>query len=341
MAKCDNIEEFIISNISSEEYNNYNIAKLLKFLLHKDNDVKRICIVGTPYGLLLYLLYIGDYLNTLFIFYGNYPLIDAIRTLQAKGCICLYVSNNIIPSNEKEFYQVIVDYISDNLDSYPVEIYGQDTSPIIQKFINERFTLFEDGRISYISENDSKKTHGFNVSVYDSRIKQIIYTGLEIIPQKLKDHSILINLNNCWNSMSQIQKNNILDIFGFNISSLNELIKSGRDIVIFTRNYSKVGKCSEANHIQMYSEIISHYNINNIIIKPHPNDNVLYQKVFDNVVVLPTKMPAELIMLCGLSIRKVVSVDASSNIFGAFNEETSIELYPELLNKYNVIKTRE
>lgn len=334
------IEECIINNTTLLEREEYNIKKLLNFLQHKQSNVNKICIVGTPYGLLLYLLYIVNFSDTLFIFYGNYPLTDAINSLRKKGNICLLLSNDTISNRHKELYQLVLDYLSQNINNYSVDIYGQDTSPIVQKFINNRFVLFEDGRISYISREDSYKTRGFHINTYDDGINSIIFTGLETIPLELQNKSQLINFIDCWNKLKPIQQENILDIFGFNTSKMKKLIMSGRNIIIFTRNYSKVGKCSESNHILMYKEILSHYNLNNIIIKPHPNDNVAYEEIFKSCVILPQKMPAELIHLCGLPIKTVVSVDDSSNIFGLFNENVEIDLYPELLEKYKVIQTR-
>ena len=75
-------------------------------------------------------------------------------------------------------------------------------------------------------------------------------------------------------------------MFELKKSELKQIIDDGRDIVLVTRNYSKVGKCSEKTQVDMYREILSNYNERNVIIKPHPNDDVDYKKYFSNCVIL-------------------------------------------------------
>ena len=336
-----NIEDYIIKNFSLIDFERCNISILLDFLLSKESGINRICLVGTPYGLLLYLLYVGDFTNTLFVFYGNYPLIDAISKLRNYGVVCLCVSNDKLTKHENTVNQCLVDYISSNLSQFAIDVYGQDTAPIISNFINDNFALFEDGRISYISREDANRTNGFHVNIYDVGIKKIIYTGLEEIPSDLKKIAHIISIEEYWNRLSQTRQAEIMEIFGFSPFRLKEIIMSGRDTILFTRNYSKVGKCSEFDHVQMYKEILSHYNLNNVIIKPHPNDDVIYEDYFKDCVVLPKKMPAELIWLNKLPIKTVVSVDASSNIFGTFKGKIKVDLYPDMLRKYHVIRTRK
>lgn len=53
------------------------------------------------------------------------------------------------------------------------------------------------------------------------------------------------------------------------------------------------------------------------------------------------KIPAELIWLCRMPIKVVVSVDDSSNLFWVFWDSLRIDLYRELLKNYNIIRLRE
>lgn len=335
----DDIVNVITNSFSVTEKENLNIETLLNFIQHTQKNINKICIAGTPYGLLLYLLFIKDFSKTLFIFYGNYPLSDAIDELRKQGYVCLETGRSALTVKENDLYLSIIKYLSSNINQYPVTVYGQDTSPIVNEFINDRFVLFEDGRISYISRADAKKTKGFHVNIYDSGINTIIYTGLEPIPKELQCIAQIVDLKEQWNSMNYLHQKLTLKVFGFDIMEISQLISSGRDTILFTRNYSKVGKCSEANQIHMYTDILSNYDNNKIIIKPHPNDDIDYKQFFGDCIVLPKKMPAELIQFCNLPIKKVVSVDATSNVFGVFSN-VEIDLYTEMIEKYHIIKTR-
>jgi len=334
-----NIIQAINSSFVGPKRDIYNIPLLINFLTQTNTDIDKICIVGTPYGLLLYLLFIGNSKNTLFIFYGNYPLASAIENLRKNHYVCLELDNIKLSHKENELNLSIVDFIASHLNQYSIPVYGQDTSPFIAKFINERFTLFEDGRISYISKFDAQKTKGFHVSIYNEGISSIIYTGLEKIPLCLREISTLVDIKVLWKSLPSDQQKFVQDIFGFNASKLNVLLATGHDTILFTRNYAKAGKCKYSEQVNMYKDVLSNYDANKVIIKPHPNDNVDYLQIFKDNIVLPSSIPAELIWLCDLKINRVVSVDDSSNIFGTL-DNVAIDLYPEMIDKYNIINTR-
>ena len=319
----------------NKKWRSYNFTRFESFLSHRD-EFENICVIGSPYGLLLYLLFVQDITKTIFVFQGRYPLKDAADRLRALGAICVFISYD---ENEKGEGQQWYNAIR-VLDLDAMNVYIQDTMPAFELFPQKAITLIEDGRISYISHCDSMKTKGFKVYIYSPNVKNIIYTGLESIPNDLIDKSTVIQIEKCWNDLDNSMQNRILFIFEFDSNDMLQLIKEGRNIIVFTRNYATIGKCSLESHIKMYKEIIANYDPHRIIIKPHPNDDVNYSMYFPDCFILPTKLPAELLYLCKIPIDTIASVDTSSNVFGCIQSGVHINLYEHLLNKYDIISLR-
>ena len=314
--------------------------KILNYLEGNDNTFDNIYIVGTLYGLLLYILYNRQWKNTLFIIYGFYPFKDVVNRLRQMGVTCVFVSFDESIENESVVCKNILCELAEMNNNQM--IYGQDTVPYITLFFQRRFTLIEDGKISYISEEDSLKLKGFSIYIYNENVNNIIFAGLQDIPPQLNKKAEVINFEEQWAVLSALEKDQILNVFGFDYSRYIELIDQGRNIVIFTRNYSKVKKCSYNTHILMYRELISKFDENKVMIKPHPNDEVEYDRYFDKCIVLPKDLPAEIMLMCQVPIKTAVSIDDSSNIFGVMNNGAiEVKFYPELLKKYNIIKIRD
>lgn len=341
---CPYKNKALINNILNSIYlrneSSTNDEVLNNILNTSLNKFENICIAGTPYGLLLYLLYNGSIKKTLFVFYGNYPLNYSANILRKHGAICLFLSYDEHREYESAVNNDIVNVLA-QINDKKFKIFGQDTVPTILQFINKNLTLFEDGKISYISKEEAAKKKGFEVYVHLDEIESIVFAGIDNIPESLKSKAIIAKLDTCWSKKNDAEKEEILNIFGFEKQSFKKLINSGRDILVVTRNYSKVGKCSVENHIAMYEELINNYDENKIIIKPHPNDNVNYSEIFKKCIVLPKEIPAEFFQLCDIPLKKIVSVDDSSNIFGFFNIDSKIEFHQELLKKYKVIRKRD
>lgn len=316
-----------------EEYN-FPLIKTKKKLI---NDFSNICVVGSSYGLLLYLLYVGDIKRTIFVFQGHYPLKSIADEMRKLGCVCFFISYNENYENERIAWSEMVKQIA----SCDFRFYIQDTMPAFEWFKDKPVYLIEDGRISYISRLESLKTNGFNIYIYQPNVKEIIYSGLEPVPDGINCKTTIISIYDYWNRKTDNEKKQILAIMGFDFENVMGLVLSGRDTVVFTRNYSTIGKCSLQNHINMYKELISHYDSKKVIIKPHPNDNVNYETIFPQCCVLSRAIPAELMLLCGVPIVYVASVDASSNVFGSLNKCFHVDLYEYLLEKYDVISLRK
>ena len=65
------------------ERKKWNLPLLIDYLQGKSGGIRNVCVVGSPYCLMLYLLYVGDIRHTLFLFYGRYPLKTAGDVLRS------------------------------------------------------------------------------------------------------------------------------------------------------------------------------------------------------------------------------------------------------------------
>lgn len=330
---------FFRNHYSEWEKKKWNLSRMMDFIEGKPDEIHNICIVGSPYCLMLYLLYVGDIPHTLFLFHGYYPLKAAADVLRSYGAPCLFLSYDEHMAGESSAFGELIHQVP--WQQYDVNIYGQDTIPVIMCFRHNRFVLLEDGLISYISKEDLGKTCGVQVYTYETWVKKILFIGLAPIPRELENKSNIIRIEDLWKQKTSLEQNMILSIFRFDDVAMRQCIESGRDTIVFTRNYSKVGKCTKKDQVALYKEIVGKYNPDSVILKPHPNDDIDYETYFPECMILPKNLPAEIMWLCGLPIKAVVGVDINSNVFGTFRDRVRVDLFPELSEKYNIISLRK
>lgn len=326
-------EAFWNHSFSPEEEREFNIGKIKSLLFEGNNPFSNICLTGTPYGLLLYLLYIKDPVNTFYFVEGLYPLKDAADTLRSYGAPCLMMTYNEHVPYESVFANNAFATICREHREIP--FYGQDTVPSIPQMAGKNFVMYEDGKTSYIGRDKLSTTKGYHVYTFEPDIEKIIFAGLLEVPEEIRYKAEMIDIEKLWNDKSNEEKDLILNVFGFNYSGLNDILSSGRNTILFTQGFSNAQKATEENQIALYRDILSHYDPKKIIIKPHPNDVVNYSEIFKECVVLPAKLPAELLKLCKLPVERVVGADEGSNVFGFFNN-VSVDLYSDLLPKHSV-----
>lgn len=130
-----------------------------------------------------------------------------------------------------------------------------------------------------------------------------------------------------------------MNVFDFPLQKITDEMEQGRNILFITSSYSdNVGfnECSVEDEIAMYRDILSRYDINKVIIKPHPRSKIVYEDFFPEAYVVRERFPAEIFQLLNLPFDKVCGI-TSSCLHGIFPENI-IELYPDVEKKYNVTK---
>lgn len=155
------------------------------------------------------------------------------------------------------------------------------------------------------------ETHGLSDKVENILVSEQI----EDIPKEYKDKLIISNIKDITNE----HQDELKDIFSY-IYDINNVMDENT-ILILTQplgNYY----CTRAEQIKLYEKIASKYDRKNVLIKPHPADNVDYRKY--GFKVLSKNAPIEVYNLTSKKIKKAITFGSSSIYLIDFAKEKEI-----------------
>ena len=148
----------------------------------------------------------------------------------------------------------------------------------------------------------------------------------------IKDKVIVNGLDDLKNSINETQKNKILKIF--NADKIIKNIKD-TDILLLTEPFTECLELTLEEEIEIYKDIISKYEPQDIIIKPHPQEEKDYTKYFPNIRVINTPFPLDLM---NVKFKKIITIHSSA----ALNfKNGKVEFYDGEINNENINKGRE
>ena len=107
-------------------------------------------------------------------------------------------------------------------------------------------------------------------------------------------------------------------------------IKS-KKYLLLTQPLSEDGTLSEKEKIEIYSEILSNYDLKDIVIKVHPREKLNYRNIFPEVEILDEYFPVELFKIFNIEPEKVITI-FSSAVFGIAKRE-NIDFYGTEINE--------
>lgn len=312
--------------------------------------MKEVLVFKSLYVLLLYLL-ITKEKNKLFITTSN---IDKTILYNLKNKIV--IEEPIWKRNY--FYNKLLLFfwlkkIKKNIDiiklkqNFNIKFYGQDNVFIGNIFLRENFQLIEEGIINYnyffYGNNMSKLKQFMWLYIYKLKptmgssheVKKIYLTGLAPIPEEIKNKVEIINLKELWNNKTKEEKNEILDIFGFDEDIINK-IKNKKNI-LFTQPLSEDRFISEEEKIKLYKKIISNYPEKDLVIKKHPREKTNYKKYFPEIEILNQSFPAELFDLLDIKFETAITIFSTAAL--NFSKNSKIDFYgtkvhPNLLKRW-------
>lgn len=163
-----------------------------------------------------------------------------------------------------------------------------------------------------------------------------IITTKEVDREYLKGKlQIVVSLQDMWNNSTAEKKRLVLSLFGISDDDLR--ILQSRSIVLFTQAFSEDGIMSEKEKISIYSQILSNYDKNRIIIKKHPRDKTNYSDYIKGVEVFDKPCPAQLLDLAGIKYERAITISSTSVL--SLPKPIEIdwignEVHPNLLRKY-------
>lgn len=158
---------------------------------------------------------------------------------------------------------------------------------------------------------------------YSENIKKIYLTGSAPIPKEIRDKVEIISIAKLWRKKTKIEKEEILNIFGFDKNSI-EKIKNKKSI-LFTQPLSEDNFITEKEKIRLYEKIISNYSLKELIIKKHPREKTDYKKYFYKIEIIEQNFPAELLNLLDIKFEKIITIFSTAAL--NFSKDSKIDFY--------------
>lgn len=302
-------------------------------------NYKHFCIVDTVYTLFLYLIYadLNQIRETFFVF-GKY-----IPNNVAKKFINSYKLKPIIGRYRgyKQLMAKLLDKIVQNYLSVvkipPInkdaDIYCIDNMSFASVIIrNRKYMLIEDSPrifhnyvISQMKNKDDlyRETYSYKINKFlmgkivfspfgnNDQCKAILMTQKDNTDYIQGKKLLLMNIESQWASLTIQHKSFVCDVFGLDINKLRELRE--KQIILFTQPmYVDIEGFTIQDQVDIYSQIISKYPINEIVIKCHPRDEIDYASYFPQCLVLSQKIPSQLLSLNNISFTKAITINSSA-----------------------------
>ena len=320
-----------------------------------------IALIWTQYTLMLYMLVADDWKKTnLFLYQGRIKE-DIIQRIHDVGgrffggyrmtAYACNSSKNIFARVLKKILYLVIEKLVICwiyfIGAKNIKCYGYESIFCNTKFLDAgcSFSVLEDGESTYMEHLDAEKFWSMMRGQYVSgkylpggwadAVEEVILSGRKKVPKGLESKARIIDLSNIWRDCSENKRREILYVFQFDIDYWKKIIASGRDIVLLTTNPFVCGINSDG-WVALYEEIISYYDRNRIIIKPHPADTIEYEKVFPDCPVVRQVFPFEICYFTQLPLKKIIGVKCTA-LYGIW-PDNMVDNYMELLEKYREIK---
>ncbi|THA02900.1 hypothetical protein D3M74_02305, partial [Rodentibacter pneumotropicus] len=241
------------------------------------------------------------------------------------------------------YFSILLCFFCKNKKS--LVVYGADHI-VGAKFFLKRFPFYviEDGRANYISSNyiRSFRNKLFSIPSFGMHktVKGIYFTSedLDGLPEIIKNRAIFIDLKRMWATKSPAEQNNILSFLKIDINNIKKL--SSKKFILFTQPLSEDGIVTEEEKIDIYRDILSKYDLDNLAIKPHPREKTNYEEIFKDVYVFKDTVPSEMLDILGVKFERVITLFSSA----AFQYDKDIvdfygtEAYPKLYKRFGGLK---
>lgn len=303
--------------------------------------IKNVCVVDSVYTLFIFLMLSQDDIDeTLFVISDGIP--DSIKDkLPAKLVFPAYKDKKF-QQIYRLFYCVYFSILKRNLleKLKTKNLYGQDHLFYSHLFMVDGFTLLEDGLGNYQQakhETLAKRIRfllsGHKEWGYGNKVKKIILTGLNQIPDTIKYKTELVDLKKSWLECTDKKKEFINNFFFFEQVSEKEEI----DVLLLTQPFSEDGVLTENEKIELYKRISRMYK-GKFAIKPHPRELTDYSLHF-NCIVFDNKFPVQLLLYISTP-KKIVTCfsSISSEHFNVPVESYGTAMSEKLTNYYGEFK---
>lgn len=215
-----------------------------------------------------------------------------------------------------------ISILEDGLGTY-LAIIGESKEEIIKfKFLRSIYNML-------VFQNSLMENNYTDKRIYN------IYLTDKFLKNKLPRRKIcVINLKKLWNKKSDIEKEEILNIFGFDKNIINSI--KNRKYILYTQPLSEDEVLLENEKIELYSKILKKYDKNCIVLKKHPREKTNYKKIFPDIEVMDQVFPAELLTLLDIHFEKAITIFSTAALTDSKVKVDfyGTEIHPKLFERF-------
>lgn len=203
-----------------------------------------------------------------------------------------------------------------NLSLGKLNQFGQDHTFFSFPYLNDKFTLLEDGTANYQSILKPSTLQavikfiilGGSSFGFNKKVNKILLTSKNNWPKELVDKIEYKDIFFYWEKRSKTERKQIMSRFCLDF----DLEDNCR--ILLTQYFSEHGLMTEEEKILMYKDILSKYkNSSAIYIKPHPKEKTDYSEFFENKII-PAEVPFQLIELSGSNVDSIITCTSSASL---------------------------
>lgn len=313
------------------------------------NKIERVCIVGSIYALLVYLLNSTvDEMEKTFYFF-SYGIPESIqKKIKNKQHFDLkknkYLNNKFVllillrfgqyfrwPFFKKsQIYAQDHLLISSYLIGYKKYIEIEDFPKFYERYFVRKTRLL---RLKFWRDDKYKlrwlwkclvsPSFGY-VDGHNDICTTLLLTDSSYIPKALKSKNIITNpLRKLWFNSSDVKKSRILNIYNLDNNDISEICSKKK--ILFTQPFSDDNFISINEQRRIYKEILKNYDSSEIIIKVHPRDTFDYIEDFPKVVVFNKPIPFQLFDL--LNVKFDTAITVCSTAVNSIEYDVKIDWY--------------
>lgn len=305
--------------------------------------IEKIAIISNFRMLFIFLLLHGTKIDNVFF------ILDKQSNLTEKINSSRFIEVGRSGSNIHLFlnaiyYNIYFRFLLKDVNLKKLRIFGADHITGA-KFFLKRFPFYviEDGTENYNLKNyvRSFKNKLFSIPAFGMHktVKGIYFTSNNVsgLPEVIQNRAIFIDLKEIWARKTQSEQNRILSFFNFDMNNIKKL--SAKKYILFTQPLSEDGIVTEGEKIDIYRDVLSKYNLDCLVIKPHPREKTDYEKVFKNVYVFKDNVPSEILDIVGVKFERVITLFSTA----AFQYDKDIvdfygtEVHPKLYKRFGRI----
>lgn len=312
------------------------------------NEVKSVCISGSLYALMQYLLLFDEDVTTrhtcYFLGYG------VSRDVSAQlPAIHIGMQQTGTIWTPGRWWDKIWLRLSKNW-RYPflktARIYALDlgfASPLIGR---RNYSLLSDGPLC-MSQNMQPTSAGYQHQVRKHRTltgrmegllygpvaistwgnnpqcKEFFMTEENVSPVFGNRPVHIRSLDDLWHSATDRQRALVRRVYAVGNDDVNLL--NSKSVVFLTQPMIKDRILDESEYLDLLRRIFSHYDMSHMLLKLHPRDNFDYRRYFPEVAIYDKPVNMQLLVLLGTNVTRAVTICSSS--VNSFPESVEVDWY--------------